>query len=96
VAIETIDCRLETKATMSDANLELAQRYQEKFAFYVIALTFTILGLAIQTASFDENTLSGALEIVAWFLLLISGLAGLYRIRPCTSFVLFELRSGKL
>ena len=35
--------------TAPDPNIQAGQRFQEKFEFYLVALAFTILGLAAQT-----------------------------------------------
>lgn len=56
-----------------------ARTYQDKFDLYFLGLTFTILGLSIQTASFGKMVWSDCLELLAWLLLLLSGLAGLYK-----------------
>jgi hypothetical protein len=61
-------------------NTELAQRLQERYDFYLIALTFTILGLSIQTANFDEHIASGVFELLSWVTFLFSGLVGLSRL----------------
>lgn len=63
-----------------NANLENATRIQEKFEFYVVALTFTILGLSIQTATFGVNIFADVSELIGWVLLFISGLFGLWRL----------------
>lgn len=62
-----------------DPNLAAALRLQEQFDFYLLGLTFTILGLSVQTARFDGPAPKDALELVAWWALLVSGLAALYR-----------------
>lgn len=61
-------------------NIEIAHRLQERFDFYLIALTFTILGLSIQTAEFNEHNPSNILEVLSWFTLFLSGLVGLSRL----------------
>ena len=38
-------------------SLEYARNLQEKYEFYLVALTFTILGLSIQTAKIWEQYL---------------------------------------
>lgn len=63
--------------TMSNNEHEIAHQSQEKFQFYGVALVFTILGLSIQTATFDGHVASRICEILSWFLLLVSGLSGL-------------------
>ena len=65
---------------MNDPNLEIAQKLQERFEFYLIALEFTILGLSIQTASFAGNLIPDIFELSAWCSLLASGLIGLSRL----------------
>jgi len=65
---------------VNNPNLEIAQKLQERFEFYLIALAFTILGLSIQTASFSRNPVPDMLELSAWCSLLISGLVGLSRL----------------
>lgn len=62
---------------MSTKEYEIAHQSQEKFQFYSVALVFTILGLSIQTASFDGHWSAKICELVSWLLLLISGLFGL-------------------
>lgn len=61
-------------------NIATAQRVQEKFEFYLLALTFTVLGLSIQTANFSQNIYSDFFELAGWLLLLASGISGLLRI----------------
>lgn len=63
-----------------DKNLEIAQRMKEQFGFYITALTFTILGLATETAEFGTSTISDVTELSSWLLLFISGLVGLSRL----------------
>jgi len=63
---------------MSD--LEYSRQLQEKFELYLLALIFTLLGLAVQTAKFGINQLADILELLGWVFLLISGLAGLSRL----------------
>lgn len=63
-----------------NVNTEISLRLKERFEFYIIALIFTILGLSIQTATFEASLISDILELVGWLLLLTSGLAGLSRL----------------
>ena len=44
----------EDKMTAPDPNTQAGQRFQEKLEFYLVALAFTILGLAAQTAEFGN------------------------------------------
>ena len=62
------------------ANQEIGQRLQERFDFYLVALTFTILGLSAQTADFGSLIVADVAELVAWGALLLSGLKGLARL----------------
>lgn len=64
---------------MQENNFTIATRCKEKYEFYFLALTFTILGLSIQTADFNTLYLQPVIEISAWFVLLLSGLSGLSR-----------------
>lgn len=62
---------------MSANEYEIAHQSQEKFQFYGVALVFTILGLSIQTASFEGHWIARVCELISWVLLLTSGLFGL-------------------
>jgi NhaP-type Na+/H+ or K+/H+ antiporter len=62
---------LETKAT----------DIQEKFELYLVSLTFTILALSIQTASFGKYPTADVVEILGWVVFLISGVTGLIRLQ---------------
>lgn len=64
----------------SDGNIELSIEISQKFEFYILALVFTILGLAIQTAPYERTWWGSAIEVIAWLVLLISGLSGLSRL----------------
>ena len=59
---------------------EYAQQLQEKFELYLLALIFTILGLAVQTAKPGTNSIADILEIFSWLALLCSGVVGLSRL----------------
>jgi len=61
-------------------NFILARETAQKFDFYFLALVFTILGLSVQTSFFVQRYHQYIFEIVALFSLLVSGLAGLFRI----------------
>lgn len=65
---------------MTTNEREIAQKTQEKFEFYVISLVFTLLALSIQTAKFGEIVAADTLELLGWLFLLISGIAGLWRL----------------
>ena len=62
-----------------DQNQIDARRYQQAFDLYALSLTFTILALSIQTASFGECAVRDSIELLAWLALLFSGLCGLNR-----------------
>jgi len=53
---------------------------KEQFGFYITALTFTILGLATQTAKFGIYNYIDIIELSAWLFLFVSGLIGLSRL----------------
>jgi hypothetical protein len=63
-----------------DPNETLAHRIQEKFDFYFLALTFTILWLSLQTSKFGQGVASDLAELIGWLALLTSGISGLSRI----------------
>ncbi|MBB4515851.1 hypothetical protein [Paraburkholderia fungorum] len=63
---------------MSD--LEHSRELQEKFELYLLALIFTILGLAIQTAKLGVSHAADILEILGWVSLMVSGMVGLSRL----------------
>ena len=62
-----------------DQNQIDARRYQQAFDLYFLGLTFTILALSIQTATFGDLVTTDVFELLAWELFLISGLSGLWR-----------------
>jgi hypothetical protein len=59
----------------------IAQQTQEKFELYLLSLVFTLLALAIQTATFGPSLLKNSFELCAWLCFLTSGLAGLWRLQ---------------
>ena len=59
---------------------EYSRQLKEKFELYLLALVFTVLGLAIQTAKFGSNDMADFIELFAWVLLLISAITGLSRL----------------
>lgn len=63
---------------MSD--LEHSRELQEKFELYLLALIFTILGLAIQTSKLGTSRVADSLEVLGWLSLVFSGLSGLSRL----------------
>lgn len=64
----------------TDPNSQNATEIQTKFDFYFVALIFTILGLAIQTTEYNENSVIAAFEIASWIFLLGSGLIAIKRL----------------
>lgn len=79
--------------TPPEPNIHAAQRFQERFEFYLVALTFTLLGLAAQTASFGQLPVADLAELAAWGALLLSGLTGLARLEGIPHF--YKLASMK-
>lgn len=63
-----------------DENAKIATELQIKYEIYLITLTFTLLGLAIQTSKAYAIKSVAACETTAWVALLVAGLIGLYRI----------------
>lgn len=53
---------------------------QQRFDFYLVALCFTVLGLAIQTAHFGGNSASDFFELLGWLSLLTAETAGISRL----------------
>lgn len=60
-------------------NVESTQRIMERGHFYFLALTFTLLGLAVETAEFHGFTYRIYAELGGWIALAISGITGFYR-----------------
>lgn len=63
-----------------DPNLKLGAEIDTKLNFYVLGLTFGVLALSVQTASFAGPLAARIAELSAWVLLLLSGLMGLSRL----------------
>ena len=57
-----------------------AMDIQEKYELYLVSLTFTLLALSVQSASFGTHPIGDAFELLGWLLLLISGITGLLRL----------------
>jgi hypothetical protein len=64
---------------MAKTSAETAIELQSKFEFYFIALTFSILGLSIQTAPLGSDLATDAFELAGWLALFFSGIVGLLR-----------------
>jgi len=65
---------------MGNLNSDVGQRIQEKFQFYIVGLIFTLLGLAVQTASFGTSLAADLFELGAWICLLLSALLAMSRL----------------
>lgn len=63
----------------SEFNLKQAHDLQGKGDLYFITLCFSLLAASVQTAKWTEIPFSNGLEIGGWFMLLVSGIAGLSR-----------------
>ena len=66
---------------VSDANTTFGLETQRKLELYFLALTFTVAGLAIQTAKFTENHWQWGLEVAGWVCLAAAGIIGLVRMQ---------------
>ncbi len=64
---------------MAKTSAETAIELRGKFEFYLLALTFSILGLSIQTAGFGVCLSADAFELVGWLALFVSGVIGILR-----------------
>src|SRR5271170_4479022 len=62
-------------------NQSFANDFQQKFEMYFLALIFTIVGLAIQSAKFSSDRWQWGLEISGWACLVAAGIVGLLRMR---------------
>lgn len=60
-------------------NLEYSRSLQEKYEYYLVALTFTLLALSVQTATFTDDKAVTILELLGWASLLVSGFIALTR-----------------
>jgi hypothetical protein len=59
--------------------IDVAIERQGKFDLYFIGLTFTVLGLAVQTAKVGVYYVADTAEILGWIALLIASFSGLRR-----------------
>ncbi len=60
----------------------------EKYEFYFIGLTFTLLGASIQTADFaDYSNVNSLIELMGWLALGLSGVVGLSKIEYLPSLI---------
>lgn len=58
-----------------------ATEFQGKLEFFILTLIFAILALSVQTANFGDYLFGDLIEILGWILLLISGIAGIFRLQ---------------
>jgi len=64
---------------MAKTSGEISVELQAKFEFYLLALTFSVLGLSIQTAEFGNYLSADAFELAGWLALFVSGVIGILR-----------------
>ena len=60
--------------------LDTGTRVQERAQFYSLTLSFTLLALSVQTANISDDKFIAISESIGAIALLISGLAGLWRL----------------
>jgi hypothetical protein len=80
--------RAERAAKASTRAQRYSLRIQHRFDFYIVALTFTLLGLSVQTARFCSSRWSNGLELVGWLAFLGSALVGLWRLEKIPGYFL--------
>lgn len=81
---------------MSDSSVS-PKSVLEKFEFYFLGLTFTLLGASIQTSSFNSYPcFSIYLELTAWGLFIISGLVGLSKVEWVSPILFANNRKSSL
>jgi hypothetical protein len=79
---------------MSSTSAVTPHSILEKFEFYFLGLTFTLLGAAIQTADFTGHShVSVAAEILGWTAFAIAGLVGLSKVEHLS--IVIYLRNQK-
>jgi hypothetical protein len=63
----------------------------EKYEFYFLGLTFTLLGASIQTVDFGEySKVNSIIELVGWFAFGLSGVVGLSKIEYLASLIIIR------
>lgn len=76
--------------------VKLGYEARNKFDFYVVALSFTLLGLAVQTAPSTPPPAVAVFELLGWLGLLAAGLSGLHRLElQPRVFELLGLQAGQ-
>ena len=69
----------EALAIMAKTSAETAIELRAKLEFYLLALTFSILGLSIQTAEFGNHLGADSFELAGWLALFVAGVVGIMR-----------------
>jgi hypothetical protein len=77
-------------------NYDSAVSAQRNFEAYAVALTFTILGLSVQTGHFGVSLAANGLEVMSWLGLLLSGLVGLRRMERTPQIIDWSAQLGGL
>ena len=57
---------------------KMGLEFRHRYELYFVTLTFTLLGLAVQTAKSSTSVVIQFIEFGGWFLLFLSGLLGFY------------------
>jgi len=64
----------------------------EKFEFYFLGLTFTLLALAVQSFKPSPSLSADVIEILGWLFLLVSGLLGLSKVEWISAMLYTQAR----
>lgn len=66
---------------MERTGIDIALDRQSRFDLFAVAVTFTILGLAVQTAKLGVYYVADTFELIGWIAFVVSGLTGMQRLQ---------------